>query len=122
MKIIRILKIKNYHNGGGDLTLNLESYKIERIKNQTMLTVSRWPDQYSSRFATIANFNRERALNYGFTQMVLKVDTFSDNGEFISQKFIVFTSAIIAHFVPRDSYELIIFAFNEKSELCLGQC
>ena len=63
MKSKIMLTIKNYHNRGGDLTVNLESYKIERIKQQNMLTVSRWPDQYSSRFATIANFNNERALN-----------------------------------------------------------
>ena len=119
MKIKIRLTIKNYYDRGGDLTLNLESYKIE---DKHRLTVSRWPDQYSSRFATIFNFNNERALNYGFTKMVLKVDTFSDNGEFISQKFIVFTSAVIARFLPRNSYEVIIFAFNEKSEFCLGQC
>jgi hypothetical protein len=114
------LTIKNYYNRGGSLTLKLESFKIE---NQNRLTVSRWPDQYSSRLGMMANLNKDsHSLSWGFTEMSLFVETFSETGNLISHKFYVFTRVAVEHFVPRDSYELIIFAFNEKSEFCVGQC
>jgi hypothetical protein len=114
------LTIKKYHNDGSSQTLNLESYKIE---NQNRLIVSRLPDHYSSRLAMMANLNKNsHSLSWGFTEMSLFVETFSEAGFLISHRFYVFTSVAVADLLPRDSYDLIIFAFNEKSEFCVGQC
>src|ERR1044072_8785402 len=114
-----ILTIKNYHNNGGNLTLNLESYKLE---NQNRLTVSRWPDQYSSRLGMMANLNKNsHSLSWGFIEMSLVVETFSDTGELLSHKFYIFTSVAVEDFLSRLSYEVIIFAFNKKNEFCVGQ-
>ena len=120
MDIKRILTIKNYHNKGGDLSIKLESHKVE---NQNRLSVSRWPDQYSSRLGMMANLNKDsHSLSWGFTEMRLTIKKFSDTGELISYQFYVFTRVAVEHFLSRDSYELITFAFNEKSEFCIGQC
>ncbi len=116
----KILAIKDYHNNGGDLKIEVEDFKIERL-NQIL--VSRIPDQYSSRLGMMANLNKNsRSLSWGFTEMIVMVDEFSDQGAFISHKVYVFSSIGVEQLLTLGSYEVITFAFNKKSEFCFGQC
>lgn len=106
--------------GGGSLTVEVVSFMLEK---NNRLTISRMPDQYSSRFATLANFNKsKRALMYGFTEMNLIVNTSSDTGDFVSHRVYFFTGIAVEQTVALGVYEAITFAFNDKSEFCLGQC
>src|SRR5438445_13694651 len=87
--------LKNYHNGGGDLTLNVTSALISAntvaLVRVIKLIVTRKPDQYSSRLGMFAFVRRRPGYqSLGFPEATLTFETYSADGKFISRTVVVF--------------------------------
>lgn len=129
MKIKNTLNIKNYFNNGGNLLLKIGSFAlIEKSRNGNktyQLIVNRKPDQNSSRLGMMANLNKtNKNLSWGFLEMTLTIEKFSDQGAFISKRVLTFFDGVgVAESRAVDQFEEeITFISNKKGEHCIGQC
>lgn len=116
------LTIKDYHNAGGDLQIEVgEGFILQdRIKGSvriTKLTVSRKPDKHSTRLGMFAYLHTKPGYeNLGFPEVILTRDTYSDSGKFLSRKMYVFSNVAIESVFMRGDMEEITFissGFNE---------
>ncbi len=124
----KILTIKDWlGTGTGSINIEVADFLIERFGSARRiiqkLTVSRKPDQYSSRLGMMANLNKNsRSLSWGFVSMTLTVDEFSDAGVLITRKTFNFTGIAVENTLTLGEFEVVTFVFNQKGEICIGQC
>ncbi|MEZ5428623.1 MAG: hypothetical protein R2747_20420 [Pyrinomonadaceae bacterium] len=124
----KILTIKDWlGTNTGNIALEIGAYMlIERVfdrQKQLKLVVNRKPDRYSSRFGMMANLNRRnRSLSWGFTEMTLRIEDYSDAGAFVYQKVLVFSGVAVADSRMVGDEEELTFVFNSKGESCIGRC
>ena len=115
------LTIKNYHNGGGDLTLKLTGSIISgRVVGKTQiikLTVVRKPDKHSSRLGMFAFLRRRPGYqSLGFSEMTLTIDIFSADGKLTSKTIVVFFDVGVESVTADGNDEKIIFTAGRKSD------
>ena len=114
--------IKNYHNGGGDLTLEVGmsgiSEKMIGGAKQVRLKITRKPDKHSTRLGMFA-FLRNTQPGYqslGFSEVTLIFDQTSSDGKFLSRTFVVFTDVAVEKAERKGDEEEITFLAGKKSE------
>ena len=123
-----ILTIKDWTGSGtGSIKIQIGSFMlVERRIGSTKinkLIVYRKPDQYSSRLGMMANLNKtNHSLSWGFTEMTLTVEKFSDQGAFVSLKTMNFSSIGVENSRMNGDEEEVTFVFNQMGEFCIGQC
>jgi|SoiMethySBSTD1v2_1073268.scaffolds.fasta_scaffold562889_2 hypothetical protein len=82
------LTIKDYHNGGGDLTLTLTGaqYSESASNSGAKLFVTRKPDKHSSRLGMFAYLRKNKPgyENLGFSEMTLQFVKCTEAGAVIS--------------------------------------
>ena len=122
----RTLTIKDWH-GSSSISFKVGTYmmleKVRQGKRKESLTIWRKPDQFSSRLGMMAHLNKSnQTLSWGFNEMSLTVENFSDQGVFVSIKTISFSGIAVADSKLVNDEEEVTFVFNRKGEFCLGKC
>ncbi len=113
--------IKDYHNGGGDLTLVVKmtavSEKIVGGQKIVRLKITRKPDKNSTRLGMFA-FLRKTQPGYqsiGFSEVTLIFDQHAADGKFLSRTFIVFSQVGVEKLEKKGNVEEITFIAAQKS-------
>jgi len=115
------LTIKDWSGKGrGGITIEVGGFMlIERsfgAKKLQKLVVSRQPDRFSSRFGMMAGLNKSnRTLSWGFTEMSLTIEDFSDTGAILSSQTYDFSGIAVADSRINGEDEELTFIFNRKS-------
>jgi len=116
------LIIRDYHNGGGDLTLPVSVAATSEKKvggvDVITLTILRNPDKHSTRLGMFAYLRKNRAgyQSLGFSDVTLVFDRFDDRGKFLSRTFTVFTDVGVESVLKRGDEEEVVFIAGKKSE------
>lgn len=115
------LIIKNYHNGGGDLKIEVSqviiSEKSDGSNSVVRLKITRKPDKNSTRLGMFA-YLRNNQSNYqslGFSEVTLVFDRYTESGKFLSRTFIVFSDVAVEKSEKRGNDEEITFIAARKS-------
>lgn len=117
----QILTIKDYHNRGGDLELEiLHSISSEKIVNSfkiIKLKIARKPDQYSSRLGMFASLRRTQPgyQSLGFSQVTISLTRCDADGKFLSETLIDYFDVFVESVAAKGSEEEIIFLARRKS-------
>ena len=113
--------IKNYHNGGGDLKIEVRQAVISEKNDGSnvvvRLKITRRPDKHSTRlgmFAYLRN-NQPDYQSLGFSEVTLIFDRSSESGKFLSRTFIVFSGVAVEKSEKKGSEEEITFIAAKKS-------
>jgi hypothetical protein len=113
--------IKDYHNGGGDLTIQIiEAVVIEKKVggvDAVKLRIIRKPDKHSTRLGMFA-YIRNTQTGYqslGFPEVSLIFDRFADDGKFLSRTITVFSRVVVESSLRRGENEEITFIAGQKS-------
>jgi hypothetical protein len=116
------ITIEDYHNCGGDLTLEVNmsgvSEKIVGGVKVIRLKITRKPDKHSTRLGMFA-FLRNTQPGYqgiGFSEVTLTFDQFSANGKFLSRTYIVFSDVAVEKLERKGDDEEITFLAGKKTE------
>jgi|GEM_PF-3125059 len=115
------LTIKDYHNGGGDLDMKITSaITSEKIVGKVRiikLTITRKPDQNSSRLGMFAFLRRTQKgyQSLGFSQVTLTFDRYSADGKFLSSAMIDFFDVFVDSVMGKSDEEEIVFLARRKS-------
>jgi hypothetical protein len=115
------LTIKDYHNGGGDLTfeVSVAATSVKTVSGGDLITlkVLRKPDKHSTRLGMFAYLRKNRPgyQNLGFSGMTLIFDRFSGSGKFLSRTITVFSDIGVESVLMRGDEEEIIFIAGYKS-------
>lgn len=122
----RTLTIKDWH-GSSSINFQVGTFmlmeKVRQGKRTERLTIWRKPDQFSSRLGMMAELNkRNQTLSWGFNEMSLTIENFSDQGVFVSIKTISFSGIAVENSKLVNDEEELTFVFNRKGEFCLGKC
>lgn len=114
--------IKDYYNGGGNLTLEVSmsavSEKIVDGKKVIRLKIVRQPDKNSTRLGMFAFLRNSRPgyQTIGFPEATLTFDQYSAAGKFLSRSFIVFRGVAVESVRPSGrGEEQITFVAAEKA-------
>jgi hypothetical protein len=112
------LTIKDYHNGGGDLTLKLTGAQYsEKASSPVKLIVYRKPDEHSSRlgmFAYLRN-NQPGYQSLGFSELTLTFVKCSDAGAVVSISTNVYFDVGVDSVKPNGTEEQIVFVARKKT-------
>lgn len=115
------LIIKNYHNSGGDLNIEVKqaiiSEKSDGSSSVVRLKITRKPDKHSTRIGMFA-YLRNNQPNYqslGFSEVTLIFDRFSESGKFVARTYIVFSDVAVEKSEKRGDDEEITFIAAKKS-------
>ncbi len=113
--------IKNYHNGGGNLSFEVKqiviSEKSDGSSSIVRLKITRQPDKHSTRLGMFA-YLRNNQPNYqslGFSEVTLIFERYSESGKFLSRTFIVFSDVAVEKSEKRGNEEEITFIAAKKS-------
>lgn len=113
--------IKNYHNGGGDLSIAVNqviiSEKSDGSSSVVRLKITRAPDKHSTRIGMFA-FLRNNQPNYqslGFSEVTLLFEQFTESGKFLARTYIVFSGVAVEKIEKKGSEEEITFIAAKKS-------
>lgn len=122
MSIEQSLTIKNYHNNGGDLRIVItSSLTSERMVGKVKiikLTITRKPDQHSSRLGMFAFVRRRPGYqSLGFSEMTLSIDQYSKNGKFENKTSIIFYDVGVESVTGEGEEEKIIFSIGRRSNM-----
>ena len=122
----RTLTIKNWH-GSSSINFQVGTYmlmeKVRQGRKLEKLVVWRKPDQFSSRLGMMAHLNKNnKTLSWGFTEMILTIEKFTDQGVFTALKTISFSGIAVEDSKLVSDEQEITFVFNQKGEFCIGQC
>jgi hypothetical protein len=113
------ITIKDYHNGGGDLTLQITGAQYsEKAANsgRIQLIVYRKPDQYSSRLGMFAFLRTQPGYqSIGFSQLTLSFMKCDDAGAFLSLTTTVYFDVAVESAKPSGSEEVITFVARRKT-------
>jgi hypothetical protein len=114
------ITIKNYHNGGGDLTLKIKSAQYsESASNggRNRLIIYRDPDQHSSRLGMFAYLwhNQPGYETLGFPELTLQFTQCNDSGVVISIATNVYFSVYVDSIKPSGTEEVITFLARSKT-------
>lgn len=113
------ITIKDYHNGGGDLTLKLTGAQYsEKAANSgpIKLIVYRKPDQHSSRLGMFAFLRTQPGYqSIGFSQLTLTFMRCDDAGAFLSLTTSVYFDVAVESAKPFGSEEVITFVARRKT-------
>jgi hypothetical protein len=115
------LTIKNWLGAGTEsITFPVAGYSIvERALGQAItykLFVYRKPDRFSSRLGMMARLNQNtRTLSWGFTEMSLKIEEFSDQGALISGETREFFGVGVTGSRMVGDDEEVLFVSHKKS-------
>lgn len=124
------LTIKDWSGTGtGNISFEVGGFAlIEKSRGGRkiyQLIVNRKPDRHSSRLGMMANLNKtNRTLSWGFLEMNLTIEIFSDQGAFVSKRVFNFFDGVgVAESRAVDKFEEeVTFISNKKGEFCIGQC
>jgi len=112
------LTIKDYHNGGGDLTLKLTGAQYsEQASSPVKLIVYRKPDKHSSRlgmFAYLRN-NQPGYQSIGFFEMTLSFIKCTEAGAILSIATNVYFDIGVESVKPDGTEEKIVFVARRKT-------
>lgn len=114
------ITIKDYHNGGGDLTLKLTGIQYSEGASNSgriRLIVYRKPDQYSSRLGMFA-FLRNTQPGYqslGFSQVTLNQAQCNEAGAVLSMSTNVYFDVAVENSKPFGAEEMLIFVARRKT-------
>jgi hypothetical protein len=114
------ITIKDYHNGGGDLTLKLTGVQYsEKASNsgRVQLIVYRKPDQHSSRLGMFA-FLRNTQPGYqslGFSQLTLNSMQCNEDGAFLSLATNVYFDVFVESAKAFGAEEMLTFVARRKT-------
>lgn len=115
------LIIKNYHNGGGDLKIEVKMSAIseEQVGGAKIvrLIITRMLDKHSTRLGMFA-YLRNNQPNYqslGFSEVTLIFEQFTESGKFLARTFIVFSGVAVEKIERKGSEEEITFIAAKKS-------
>ncbi len=117
----QILIIKNYHNGGGDLSIAVSqsviSEKSDGSSSVVRLKITRPPDKHSTRLGMFAYLrgNQPNYQSLGFSEVTLIFDRLTESGKFLSRTFIVFSDVAVEKSEKKGSEEEITFIAAKKS-------
>ncbi len=93
-------------------------------KQSNKLSVSRKSDKHSSRigmFAYLRN-NQPGYETMGFPEIILTIDKYADDGQFLSRKMIVFSPVGVDSLKPDNKTdETVVFAFGSMSEMTVSK-
>jgi hypothetical protein len=113
--------IKNYHNGGGDLSIAVSqsviSEKSDGSSSVVRLKITRRPDKHSTRlgmFAYLRN-NQPDYQRLGFSEVTLVFEQFTESGKFLARTFIVFSDVAVEKNEKKGNEEEITFIAAKKS-------
>ena len=115
------LLIKNYHNGGGDLTIDIKtavtSEKTVSSVKFYQLIVKRKPDKHSTRLGMFAYIRNTQPgyQSLGFSQMILTFDIHSADGKFLARQVNYFYDVAVKSVVGIGNEEEITFIARDKS-------
>jgi hypothetical protein len=113
------ITIKNYHNGGGDLTLKLTGAQYsDKAGNSGVfrLIITRKPDQYSSRLGMFAFLRTQPGYqSLGFTEITLNFTQCNDAGASLSLTTNVYYGVAVESVKPLGNEEVITFIARSKS-------
>ncbi len=113
------ITIKDYHNGGGDLTLKLTSTQISQGASNLgpiKLIVTRKPDQHSSRLGMFAFLRTQPGYkSLGFSQLTLTFTKCDDDGKFLSLTTSVYFDVAIENARAFGNEEMITFVARSKT-------
>lgn len=114
------ITIKDYHNGGGDLTLKLTGIQYSEGTSNSgriQLIVYRKPDQFSSRLGMFA-FLRNTQPGYGtlgFSQVTLKQVQCNEAGAILSMSTNVYFDVAVESAKPYAAEEMLTFVARRKT-------
>lgn len=114
------ITIKNYFNRGGDLTLKITGAQYgdgASSSKSTKLTVTRKPDEHSSRLLMFAFLRNTQPgyQNFGFPQLTLSFVRCNDAGAFLSMSTNVFFDVVVDSSKPMGDEEVITFIAASKA-------
>jgi hypothetical protein len=115
------LTIKDYHNGGGDLTIEVsEAITSERKVGGVdviKLKVARKPDKHSTRLGMFAYIRNTQPgyKSLGFSEVTLIFDRFANDGKFLSRTITVYSDVAVESSMRRGDDEEITFTAGKKS-------
>lgn len=118
------ITIKDFQNGGGNLTVEIKSAIIsEKSVDSTKIIkikITRQPDKHSTRFGMFA-FLRNTQPGYqttGFSEATLTFDRYSATGKFLSRSFIVFYGVAVENVrqIGNDEEEITFVAAQKAGE------
>ena len=113
------ITIKDYHNGGGDLTLKLtaaQSSSGAANAGPVKLIVYRKPDQHSSRIGMFAFLRTQPGYqSIGFSQLTLTFMQCNDAGAFVSLTTSVYFDVAVESAKAFGSEEVITFVARNKA-------
>jgi|SRR6266404_1258627 len=114
------ITIKNYHNGGGDLTIEVMqsaiSEKTVGAAKVIRLKITRKPDKNSTRLGMFAYLHTQPGYqSLGFSEITLTLDQHSSDGKFLTRTFIVFSDVVVERSERRGDEEEIIFIAGKKT-------
>ncbi len=116
------LTIKDYHNGGGDLTIPVSEAVTSERKvggvDLIKLKIVRKPDKNSTRLGMFAYIRNTQPgyQSLGFSEVSLIFDRFADNGKFLSRTITVFFDVAVESALKRGDDEEITFIAGKKSD------
>ncbi len=115
------LTIKDYHNGGGDLTFQINGAIISEKKvggvDIIKLKIVRKPDKHSTRLGMFAYLRNTQPgyQSLGFSDVTLIFDRFAADGKFLSRTITVFSDVGVESSIRRGDDEEITFVAGKKS-------
>ena len=113
------ITIKNYHNGGGDLTLKLTGVQYsEAASSPAKLIVYRKPDTHSSRLGMFANLRKNQPgyQSLGFSELTLTLVKCDDAGVVLSIGTNVYSQVGVESVSPNGTEEQIVFIARNKTK------
>lgn len=65
--------------------------------------------------------NKTGYESLGFPEITMTVDSYADNGQFLSRRVIVFSLVGVDGLTPNKGEETIVFAFGSMSEIAVSK-
>ena len=93
-------------------------------KQSNKLTVSRKSDKHSTRIGMMAYLRRSKPgyETMGFPEIILTIDKYADDGQFISRRVRIFSPVGVDSLTPNNKTdETIEFAFGSMSEMTVSR-
>lgn len=98
--------------------------RTKGAKQINTLTVTRKSDKHSTRIGLMAHLRRNEPgyQTLGFPEIILMMDRYADNGQFLSRTMMIFSRVGVDSLTAgTNNEEAIVFAFGEMSEMTVSK-